>query len=66
MSCVALENAMSQKQHSVPCSQNEVGMVKATPPKAAPMSNCMAMIHQRFVRTMSMNGLHRGLMTQGR
>jgi hypothetical protein len=27
---------------------------------------CIAMTHQRFVRIISTNGLHRGLITQGR
>ena len=66
MSCVALENAMSQKKHSVPCSQNEVGMVNATPPNAAPMSSCIDVIHHRLVFMRSMNGLHSGFITHGR
>ena len=66
MSCVAELKAISQKKHSVPCSQKSVGMVNATPPNAAPMSNCMVIIHQRFVLMMSTNGLHKGFMTHGR
>ena len=66
MSCVALENAISQKKHSEPCSHQGPGMVNATPANAAPISSCMVIIHQRFVFSMSTNGLHRGLMTHGR
>ena len=66
MSCVALENAITQKKNSDPCSQKWVGNVNATPPKAAPMSSCMAVIHQRLVLIRSINGLHNGLMTHGR
>ena len=66
MSCVALLKAISQKKNSVPCSQKSVGMVNATPPNAAPMSNCMDTTHHRLVFTTSMKGLHIGLMTQGR
>ena len=66
MSWVALEKAITQKKKREPCSQKEVGIVKATPPKAAPMSSCMPVIHQRLVFTTSINGLHNGLMTQGR
>ena len=66
MSWVALEKAITQKKKSEPWSQNEVGMVKATPPKAAPMSTSIVRIHQRLVFTTSTNGLHKGLITQGR
>lgn len=66
MSWVALEKAITQKKNSDPCSQNDVGMVKATPPKAAPMSTSMVRIHQRLVLTTSTNGLQSGLITHGR
>ena len=42
------------------------GMVNATPPRAAPMSSCMDMIHQRLLLTISTKGLQNGLITQGR
>ena len=66
MSCVALAKAITQKKNSVPCNQNAVGMVNATPPNAAPMSSSMLIIHHRLVRMMSMNGLHSGFITHGR
>ena len=66
MSWVALEKAITQKKNSDPCNQNEVGMVKATPPKAAPMSSSIDTIHHRLVRMRSIKGLHNGLMTHGR
>ena len=66
MSWVALAKAIIQKKNSDPCSHHATGMVKATPPKAAPISNCMVTIHQRFDFSMSTNGLHKGLMTHGR
>ena len=66
MSWVALEKAITQKKNSDPCSQKWVGMVKATPPKAAPMSSCIDVIHQRLVLMRSMNGLHNGFIIHGR
>ena len=66
MSWVALAKAIIQKKKSEPWSHHEAGIVNATPPRAAPMSSCMVTIHQRFDFSMSTNGLHRGLMTQGR
>ena len=66
MSWVALEKAISQKKAREPCSQKGPGMVKAMPARAAAMRICMVRIHQRLVRSMSTNGLHRGLMTHGR
>ena len=66
MSWVALLKAISQKKAREPCSQYGPGMVNATPPRAAPMSNCIVTIHQRLVLMMSTNGLHSGLMTHGR
>ena len=66
MSCVALQKAMRKKKHIVAWNQNAVGMEKAMPARAAPMSACMVSTHQRLVFSRSMNGLHRGLITQGR
>ena len=66
MSCVALQKAMRKKKHIVAWNQNAVGMEKAMPARAAPMSACMVSTHQRLVFSKSMNGLHRGLMTHGR
>ena len=58
--------AATQKKNSVHCSQWAVGMVKATPPKAAPSKSCVARIHHRLVFTRSMKGLQTGLRIQGR
>ena len=66
MSWVALVKAITQKKNRVPCSQKSVGMVNATPPKAAPTSSCMVIIHHRLVFTRSTNGLQSGLSIHGR
>ena len=41
-------------------------MDRATPPSAAPITNCMKMIHHRFVLKRSTTGLQRGFMTHGK
>ena len=66
MSCVALENAIRKKQNIVPWNQKSVFSVKATPASEEPKSNCMAITHQRFVLYKSTNGLHKGLIIQGK
>ena len=66
ISCVAEENAISQKAAKVSRSQRSVCSERATAANEAPMSSCMARIHQRSVRKRSTMGLHSGLMTQGR
>lgn len=39
---------------------------EAMPANASAIAHCMVMVHHRLVRIMSINGLHSGLMTQGR
>ena len=55
-----------KKKHIVAWNQKAVGSEKAMPARAAPMRACMVSTHQRLVFSKSMNGLHKGLMTQGR
>ena len=45
---------------ALPCTEN------ATSPSDSDTRNCIATTQNRFVRVMSTNGLHSGLMTQGR
>ena len=66
MSWVALLKAISQKKASEARNHMAIGNDRATPARAAPTSTSIANIHQRFVRSWSTMGLHRGLMTQGR
>ena len=66
MQWLAPAKAITQKKNREPCSQNEVGIVKATPPKAAPKSTSVSTIHQRLVFTTLMSGLHTGFNIQGR
>ena len=66
MSWVAELKATSQNTANVVWKKWLVGMVKAMPASPAPSSNWVVIIHHRLVRSRSINGLHRGLMTQGR
>ena len=66
MSCVADENARSQKNASVACTKPVVGIISATPASPPPMSTCIAMIQSRFVLIISTSGLQNGLITHGR
>src|ERR1041385_2665247 len=66
MSCVAELKASSQKNASVCWKKRVVGIVKATPAKPEPMSNCISQIHSRRVLRISTTGLHSGLITHGR
>ena len=66
MSCVALLNAISQKNASDSCNHISVCSVSATPASAAPTSICITSIHQRFVFRLSTIGLHSGFITHGR
>ena len=66
MSWVAELNAINQKIANVHWKKCSVGTVKAIPANPAPISNCMVVVHQRLVFIKSMNGLHNGLMTQGK
>ena len=66
MSCVADANAMIQNRNSdhlknaLPCTE------KATSASPNDTRNCISTTQNRFVRVMSTNGLHSGLMTHGR
>lgn len=66
MSWVAELKATSQNKASVLWKKWSAGMQNAIPASPAPMSSCMEVIHHRFVRSKSTNGLHNGLITQGR
>ena len=66
MSWVALEKAIRKKKNIVPWNQKLAFSVKATPANDEPSNNCIASTHQRLVLYKSTNGLHRGLMTQGK
>ena len=66
MSWVALLKATSQKKARVLCTKCVVGMQKATPASPAPNRIWVMMIHHRLLRSRSITGLQKGLMTHGR
>ena len=66
MSWVAEKNAISQNAASVPAKKALVGSRNATDAMQMPISSCIVMVHQRFVRIRSTNGLQKGLITHGR
>ena len=65
MSCVADAKATSTNStSSTVIVQN--GRQNAITASTATIVNCVSSIHQRLLRKMSMKGLQRGLMSQGR
>ena len=66
MSCVAELNAINQKNTSVYLKKDSKGMVRPISARQQPIYNCMPIIQDRFVFTVSIIGLQNGLITHGK
>lgn len=66
MSWVAELNASNHKNAKEFLKKSSAGMVSATPPRPAPINNCIATIQARLVFRISTSGLQNGFMTQGK
>lgn len=66
MSWVAELNANNHKNANELLKKLSAGMVSATPPRPAPINNCIAIIQDRLVFRISTSGLQNGLITHGK